>query len=254
MSIGEQLLVSGAEVGRVEDTIRRICLAYGAERADVFSITSSIVTTIYGADFGVCTQTRRVSGMVNDLDRVDQLNQLSREICQEKPTHEEIKEKLIQIQNRPHYSFGMQLLIYALVSGSFSVFFGGDWKDMAASAIIGVLLKFIEAFVKKGSVNSLITALICSTVGGFLANLAVYSGIGDHADLISIGNIMLLIPGAALYRAMNCLMYRNYAGFSKEGTYTLLFAASMSAGITFTTVVFRMIWRQLYSSRSIHIR
>ena len=136
MSIGEQLLVSGAEVGRVEDTIRRICLAYGAERADVFSITSSIVTTIYGADFGACTQTRRVSGMVNDLDRVDQLNQLSREICQEKPTHEEIKEKLTQIQNRPHYSFGMQLLIYALVSGSFSVFFGGDLRDMIASALI----------------------------------------------------------------------------------------------------------------------
>ena len=63
-----------------------------------------------------------------------------------------------------------------------------------------------------------------------------------------------LIPGAALYRAMKCLMHRNYAGFSKEGTYTLLFAASMSAGITFTTVVFRMIWRQLYSIRSIHIR
>ncbi len=63
-----------------------------------------------------------------------------------------------------------------------------------------------------------------------------------------------LIPGASLYRAMNCLMHRNYAGFSKEGIYTLLFAASMSAGITFTTVVFRMIWRQLYSGRSIHIR
>ena len=48
MTIGEQLLCCGAEVGRVEDTIRRICLAYGASRADVFSITSSIVTTIYG--------------------------------------------------------------------------------------------------------------------------------------------------------------------------------------------------------------
>ena len=47
MTIGEQLLCCGAEVGRVEDTIRRICLAYGAPRADVFSITSSIVTTIY---------------------------------------------------------------------------------------------------------------------------------------------------------------------------------------------------------------
>ena len=28
MTIGEQLLCCGAEVGRVEDTIRRICLAY----------------------------------------------------------------------------------------------------------------------------------------------------------------------------------------------------------------------------------
>ena len=233
MSIGEQLLVSGAEVGRVEDTIRRICLAYGAERADVFSITSSIVTTIYGADFGVCTQTRRVSGMVNDLDRVDQLNQLSREICQEKPTHEAIKEKLTQIQNRPHYSFGMQLLIYALVSGSFSVFFGGDWKDMAASAIIGVLLKFIEAFVKKGSVNSLIIALICSTVGGFLANLAVYSGIGDHADLISIGNIMLLIPGIAFTNSLRDM----FSGDTITGLIrfmeSILLALVIALGFTF---------------------
>ena len=57
----------------MEDTIRRICLAYGATRADVFSITSSIVTTIYGEDFGICTQTRRVPGMSNDLGRLDDL-------------------------------------------------------------------------------------------------------------------------------------------------------------------------------------
>ena len=36
MMIGEELLISGAEVGRVEDTIRRICISYGAERVDVF--------------------------------------------------------------------------------------------------------------------------------------------------------------------------------------------------------------------------
>ena len=231
MSVGEQLLVSGAEVGRVEDTIRRICLAYGAERADVFSITSSIVTTIYGPDFGVCTQTRRVSGMVNNLDRVDQLNQLSREICQEKPSYEEIKEKLIQ--HRPHYSFGVQLVIYALVSGSFSVFFGGDWKDMAASALIGVLLKFIEAFVKKSSVNSLITALICSTVGGFLANMTVRIGLGDHADLISIGNIMLLIPGIAFTNSLRDM----FSGDTITGLIrfmeSILLALVIALGFTF---------------------
>lgn len=202
MTIGEQLLVSGAEVGRVEDTICRICKAYGAHRVDVFSITSSIVTTIYGDEFGICTQTRRVSGMVNDLDRVDQLNQLSRVICTEKLSYEEIELKLKEIQERPKYSFGVQVFLYALISGSFSVFFGGDGKDMIASAVIGVLLKFLEAFVKKGPVNALITALLCSTAGGFLTKLAVWSGLGDHADLISIGNIMLLIPGIAFTNSL----------------------------------------------------
>ena len=125
MTIGEQLLCCGAEVGRVEDTIRRICLAYGASRADVFSITSSIVTTIYGEDFGICTQTRRVPGMANDLGRLDDLNQLSRFICEFRPKPEEIQRRLDVIRNKKGYSFRTQILIYAVISGSCWVFFGG---------------------------------------------------------------------------------------------------------------------------------
>ena len=125
MTIGEQLLCCGAEVGRVEDTIRRICLAYGASRADVFSITSSIVTTIYGEDFGICTQTRRVPGMANDLGRLDDLNQLSRFICEFRPKPEEIQRRLDVIRNKKGYSFRTQILIYAVISGSCWVFFWG---------------------------------------------------------------------------------------------------------------------------------
>ncbi len=138
MTIGEQLLCCGAEVGRVEDTIRRICLAYGASRADVFSITSSIVTTIYGEDFGICTQTRRVPGMANDLGRLDDLNQLSRFICEFRPKPEEIQRRLDVIRNKKGYSFRTQILIYAVISGSCSVFFGGDLNYIIASALIGI--------------------------------------------------------------------------------------------------------------------
>ena len=38
MDIGEQMLISGAEVHRVEDSIQRICYALGAVRADIFII------------------------------------------------------------------------------------------------------------------------------------------------------------------------------------------------------------------------
>ena len=204
MTIGEQLLISGAEVGRVEDTIRRICLAYGAERVDVFSITSSIVTTMYG-DFGICTQTRRVRGMANDLGRLDDLNQLSRYICAHRPEPAEIRARLSEIDQRPAYSFRMQILIYAVISGSFSVFFGGDLWDMIASALIGIVLKLLESFLKKSSLNSLITVFLCCGAGGLLANMAVLIGLGHRADLISIGNIMLLIPGIAFTNSLRDL-------------------------------------------------
>lgn len=232
MSIGEQLLISGAEVGRVEDTIRRICTAYGAERVDVFSITSSIITTIYGENFGICTQSRRISGTSHDLNKLDELNELSRKICATKPKPELIKADLDKILNGPRYSFGIQVLIYALISASFSVFFGGDIRDMAASAIIGILLKFLESFVKKSSVNAFITAFICSTAGGFLSNLTVLIGLGHHVDLISIGNIMLLIPGIAFTNAIRDLFSGDIISGLTRFIESILLAIVIALGFT----------------------
>ena len=238
LSIGEQLLISGAEVGRVEDTIRRICAAYGAERVDVFSITSSIITTMYGESFGACTQTRRVSSTQNDLSRIDRLNQLSRSICAELPAPAEIRTALTQIENGPRFSFRAMLLIYALISGSFSVFFGGDWMDMLASAVIGILLKFLESFIKKGSVNALFTALLCSVAGGFLSNLSVCAGLGHHVDLICIGNVMLFIPGIAFTNSLRDM----FSGDTITGLIrfceSVLLAVIVALGFTVANFIF----------------
>ena len=52
MDIGEQMLLSGAEVHRVEDSVNRMCTALGAVRVDCFIITSSMVVTVYGENGG----------------------------------------------------------------------------------------------------------------------------------------------------------------------------------------------------------
>ena len=54
----------------------------------------------------------------------------------------EFEEKMcIRDRDKQGYSFKTQILIYAVISGSFSVFFGGDVNDMIASALIGIALK-----------------------------------------------------------------------------------------------------------------
>lgn len=238
MSVGEQMLINGAEVSRVEDSIRRICTAYGAERVDVFSITSSIVTTMFGPDFGSCTHTRRVSAMHNDFHKLDELNQLSRKICAEKPAPDTVPAQIEQILNGKRYSFWVQLLVYALVSGSFSVFFGGDLMDMVASSLIGVILKCLESFIRHSAVNSLFTALLCSAAGGFLANLSVRIGLGHHVDLISIGNIMLFISGVAFTNSLRDL----FSGDTITGLIrfieAILLAVIVAFGFTLANFIF----------------
>ena len=50
LDIGEQMLISGAEISRVEDTVTRLCRAYDMTDIHVFTITSSMVVTVTAAD------------------------------------------------------------------------------------------------------------------------------------------------------------------------------------------------------------
>ena len=46
LDVGEGMLKNGGEVGRVEDTIERICRAYGAQHVEVFTIVSMITAAV----------------------------------------------------------------------------------------------------------------------------------------------------------------------------------------------------------------
>ena len=46
LDIAEEMLVAGAEVSRVEDSVERMCGAYGCDRINVFVITSNIQGTM----------------------------------------------------------------------------------------------------------------------------------------------------------------------------------------------------------------
>ena len=237
MSIGEELLCYGAEVGRVEDTIRRICRAYGATRVDVFSITASIITTMYVGEEESYTQTRRVFFKCNDMTRLDALNRLSRRICSEGMTTDEVTQELKAIEGSKRYSFAVQLITYALVSGSFSVFFGGDLPDMLASAAIGILLKLFESLVRRSTTNSLITVLLCATAGGLLSHIAVLLHLGTHADLISIGNVMLLIPGSVFTNSLRDLFSGDTITGLVRFMESLLMAATIALGFAIAATI-----------------
>ena len=77
LDVAEEMLVCGAEVGRVEDSIIRMCSAYGCDRINTFIITSNIQVTFEDPEGNIITQIRRITRNDANFDRLDYLNDLS---------------------------------------------------------------------------------------------------------------------------------------------------------------------------------
>ena len=205
LDLGEAMLASGGEVRRVEDTISRILRAYGAGRVEVFTITTSIIVTVQSEEWGTLTQTRRISGQKFNLTRLCALNQLSRRVCRELLPPDEFDAALAECAHTPSTSATLMPLAWALVSASFSIFFGGNLLDGLISAAVGIVLCRAQAGLNRIQLNSYISVILLSILGGLLARLPLQLGANVHPAAICIGNIMLLIPGIALTNSMRDL-------------------------------------------------
>ena len=159
MDIGEQMLTSGAEVHRVEESIQRMCLAFGAARVDAFVIITSMVVTIYMDHGESCTQTRRITSVDADFEKLHRLNQLSRRICAQTMTEQEIRAELEEIMAGKRYSFKMECFFCAVVAGAFTLFFGGTLTEALLSLLAGSLVRFCIWLLEKRFSNKLFSKL-----------------------------------------------------------------------------------------------
>ena len=97
-------------------------------------------------------------------------------------------------------------LTYALVAAAFSLFFGGSFADALASALTALALKALMDSLGPVGLNPVLASALYAFAGGAVAVLALSLGLGDSFDKIAIGDIMLLIPGAALTNALRDLL------------------------------------------------
>ena len=93
LGIGKEMIKSGAETDRAEDSMYRMLLSYDIEQCNIFAIQSDIQATIKPRDGHFITQIRRVHKVGFKYDRLDYQNNLSRNICKNKPSVEEIRER-----------------------------------------------------------------------------------------------------------------------------------------------------------------
>lgn len=237
LDIGEGMLKNGAEVHRVEDTIERLCRAYGAEHTEIFAIPSVIIAAVRMPDGAYSSQIRRVKSSENNMFMVEQLNKISRRACRETPDLSKLDGMIRKVKTQKPYPYWLVVCGAALATGSFAMFFGGTWRDALVAAFIGALMCLGEKIPVTG-MNNFAKIAIQSFMAGVLAHLLVLVGVGQNVDNIMMGTIMYSIPGLASGIAFRDLLYGDFLAGSLKIIQTLLVALMIAFGYFLAMFVF----------------
>ncbi|WP_106498467.1 threonine/serine exporter family protein [Lentibacillus sp. Marseille-P4043] len=229
MLAGKIMLESGAETYRVEDTMNRIASAFGLENAQSYATPTGINFAI---DFAESTNFIRISNRSTDLHKIAEVNNLSRKI-----TAGEVKlssaPALLDRIDKAKLTFPgwIQIIAAALVSGSFTIMFGGVWPDYFPSVVVGGVGFAAMLGIDRLVEIRFIAEFFASLLIGAMAVGFVYSGLGVGLDKIIIGAVMPLVPGLHITNAVRDLMAGHLVAGVSKGVEAVLTAFAIGAGV-----------------------
>lgn len=226
--IASKLAVSGAETYRVEESVKRICAAYGIE-SRVYAVPHSLIITIVIPGQQPMTQLCRMEHLGTDLEAVEHFSNLSRKICAQKPDWNEALAWLKETtQSQKHYSIPMELLGHVLVACGFCVFFGGGWQDAVCAGFCGLLLGFLSRCFSK--TNTFFHRIICGFSMAIFAYGCSALGLTRNVDTCVIGTLMLLVPGILFTNALRDIIFGDTNSGINRIVEVVLIAAAIALG------------------------
>ena len=230
VELGCRLMSSGAEIYRVEESVRRLLQAYGLDSPEVFAIPNCVIVSIATPEGHPITRMRRIAGHGTDIELLERCNDLCRRLCVQTPPLEEAQGLLNALPGRS-YAPRQVLLGYGIAPAFFSPLFGGGVGDTLSALMGGLAVGFCLLYAGRfiGS-NSFFRTANCSAVASLVSLLLVRLGMARCVDTVTISVLMVLVPGVALTNAMREIMAGDIISGLSRAADSILTAAAIAIG------------------------
>ena len=240
--LGYELAMAGAETFRVEESISRCLAAYGVE-AEVFAIPNYLVVSIITEDGQPITRMRRIGHHGNDLDAVEKFSGLSRAYCNRKPDPKEGLKWLDLVRSkREFYSMPMQYVGNFLGAFGYALFFGGNFVDAVCGGICGMLVGLVNKFLDDRKANQFFRTIASSYLMALLAYALGALGIAPSSDAVTIGALMILVPGLLFTNAMRDIIYGDTNSGVNRIVQVFLVAVALALGTATAWNTAQLLW------------
>ncbi|NLV75711.1 MAG: threonine/serine exporter family protein [Tissierellia bacterium] len=235
---GKIMLKNGAETYRVEDTIERICKSrMNIKYADAFVTPTGIFVSLE-YDGEMMTYLIRVKNIKIDLNKIDLVNQFSREFVNSNmPTDEGIA-KLKEINKIKNYSPRLKILFGSMACAFFSLLFGGTFLDFLSTYMISLIVLITINKIDRFKMTFFVNNFIGATIASFLSVISTKIGFGQNMDIIIIGSIMSLVPGVAITNALRDTISGDFISGLSRGMEAIFSALAIAFGVGFVLNIY----------------
>ncbi|KGL39193.1 hypothetical protein BMT55_01375 [Listeria newyorkensis] len=231
---GKIMMESGAEMYRVEDTMSRIAEAGSDSKGISFVTPTGIFMALQG---GTTVKMEQIPTRTIDLEKVSKVNDLSREFTMKQISLGQFYTKLRTLDKEViFFPVWLQIVAAAVVSGTLMMIFGGVWKDLLTTCIIGAIGFSIFYYGTEFFKVKFLAEFLAAFTVGMLAVLSISIGWGVSLDKMIIGGVMPLVPGVPITNAVRDLLAGHLLSGMARGTEALITAGTIGIGIA---VVFR---------------
>lgn len=231
---GQIMTESNAESYRVEDTMNRILTTSNAAYAVAISLSTGLYMTLDDPSFegSGFTGIKRITRRSNNLNKITQVNHISRELTSGSISIDEAYERLQVLRfQKPQYS-KLQVSIGVVgLAAAFCFLFGGSVNELILSSINGLILALLYRLVDKYYISegfsNIIQALVV-TVAAYLMQAYVLSN--TDINIVIISTLMPMVPGTAITNSLRDIFHEDYIAGVSRATEAFLNALMIALG------------------------
>lgn len=229
---GEIMLISGAEIARIEGTIQYILGCCHGRNAQTMVFSTGIFVSLDSPGGEALTLVRRVEARSTNLNRIYRVNEVSRRLCSGIMSPQEAYKELEEIKDSSQYKKELKSLSYVFIAAFFGVVLGGSPADCLGAAVIGGILGLVVYGVSWLGFNDFcINGIGAFSIG--MAALAMNRWLlkGASSDVVIISAIMPLLPGVIFTTAVRDTLNGDYSSGAARMLEAVVTALAVAAGV-----------------------
>lgn len=229
LKTGQLLLENGAETYRAEQAVLYIFDALGEGSVDVFALATMITIDIVFEEKHY-TGTRRIRKRIIDLNKIEQINCIARNISSGLLNAKKALAQLNEIDAQTQGSKPIIMCASGIAAGMFALLLGGGIPEFALAALCCAAVQAVALFGKR----TIMFYFFISFIGGFVP--AVVTTVINSLFHIGKGDIMMiaamlpLFPGVAMVNAVRDTMNGDLVSGVARGAEALLTAVGLAVG------------------------